>query len=64
MIGHVDRIWRKNKRSILDYAVYYREKYPQTETYAQYMSLVTCHCIVQADFLSPDVFWEVVPFVC
>ena len=63
IMAHMDRIWRKYKRSVLDYAVFFRERHQAADTYEEYMSLVTCHCIVHADFLSPDVAWEVVPFL-
>lgn len=59
---HLDQIFRANKRSVLDYAVWYREKHKDADTYAQLIQLVTCHCIVHADFLAPGVTYDIVPF--
>lgn len=52
----------KYKRSVIDYAVWYREKYPAYDTYAKYITLLTCHLIVHTDFLAPDVVYDIVLF--
>ena len=64
IMKHLDQIFQQNKRVVLDYAVWYREsKHKETDTYAQFIQLVTCHCIVHSDFLAPGVTYDVVPFV-
>ena len=63
IIRHLDEIWKANKRVVLDYAVWYREKHKEDDTYTQFIQLVTCHCIVHSDFLAPGVTYPIVPFV-
>lgn len=49
-------------REILDYAVWYRERHPEVDTYAKLITLVTCHCIIHSDFLAGTVAYELVQF--
>ena len=63
MMRHLNQIFTANKRSLLDYAVWYREKHKELDTYAQFVQLTTCHCIVHADFLAPGLSYPIVPFV-
>lgn len=56
----LDAIVIKYKRSVLDYAVWYREKYPRDEPYDNFITLYTCHCIAHSNFLAPDISWDVV----
>ena len=60
---YLNQLLEQHPRSILDYAVWYREKNDKVETYARYIQLVTCHCIVHSDFLAGNIRWEVVEFV-
>ena len=61
---YLDVLLQTQPKSILDYAVWYREKHGSDVcTYADYVQLVTCHCIVQSDFLVGSVCWEVQEFV-
>ena len=61
---YLDMLLHQQPRSILDYAVWYREKKPSDlDSYAKYIQLVTCHCIVHNDFLAGDIRWEVLEFV-
>ena len=63
IMRHLDQIFTAHKRSVLDYAVWYREKkHKDADTYAHFIQLVTCHCIVHADFLAPGITYDVVPF--
>ena len=49
IMSHMDQIFKMNKRSILDYAAWYLEKHKEVETYAQYIPLITCHCIAHSE---------------
>lgn len=60
---YLDTILQQQPRSILDYAVWYREKhYDKLDTYEKYIQLVTCHCIVHSDFLAGNIHWKIIPF--
>ena len=60
---HLNSILGQQPRSILDYAVWYREKYnTDITTYSKYIQLVTAHCIVQSDFLPGNMKWDVINF--
>lgn len=66
--GAIDVIFTLNKivhafeRSVLDYAVWYREKRPQTDTYSQLITLMCCHSIVHSDFMAPGIAYPLVQF--
>lgn len=52
-----------HQRSVLDYAVWYRERFPEYyDSYESYITLATCNCIVHTDFLAPNITWTVVKF--
>lgn len=54
----LDKIARKHRRSVLDYAVWFREMRLDESTYSQYITRRTCHSVVHSDFIAPDVKWE------
>lgn len=58
----LDQIGREHKRSMLEYAVWYREKHGEENTYSEFVIRLTCHCIVHSDFLAPNVTWQLVQF--
>lgn len=58
----LNKVSTRYRRSVLDYAVWYREKHPEEDTYSQFITLRTCHCIVHSDFLAPNLTWELVTF--
>jgi hypothetical protein len=58
----LDQILTVHKRAVLDYADWYREHYMVPTTYADYVTLLTCHSIVHSDFLAPGITWQVVTF--
>ena len=58
----VDDIATRHQRSVLDYAVWYREKHACWDTYEKYITMLACNCIVHAYFLAPGVTWELVTF--
>lgn len=58
----VDQIARHYKRSILDYAVWYRENQLALDTYQQYITRLACCAIVHVNFLAPDISWPIVEF--
>lgn len=51
-----------HQRSMLEYAVWYRENHPSPTTYSQFITLVTCHCILHNDFMASNVSWGIVEF--
>ena len=58
----LDKIGHHYRRSVLDYAVWYQERHAEEDTYCQYITRRTCHCIVHSDFTAPDVSWDLVQF--
>ena len=57
---HLNSILIQQLRSILDYAVCYRENYgTDMTTYSKYIQLVTANCIDDNDFLAGNMKWEV-----
>lgn len=63
VFSHIDKLLETQQRMILDYCVWYREKYSNaTDSYEQYIQLVACHCVVHSEFLAGNMPWVVVPF--
>lgn len=58
----IDEIGCHHKRAVLGYAVWYCEKHPEIDTYAQYITWVACCGIVHVEFLAPNVSWDLVLF--
>jgi hypothetical protein len=56
------QIGAAHQRSMLEYAVWYRENHQTPANYSQFITLVTCHNIVHGDFMAPNVNWTVVEF--
>lgn len=52
----------KYKRSVIDYAVWFRERNDNYEKYDLYITQLACHLIVHTDFLAPDVVYDIVLF--
>jgi hypothetical protein len=60
---YLDTLLHQHPRSILDYAVWYREKHcDKLDTYEKYIQLVTCHSIVHSDFLAGNIRWDIIKF--
>ena len=55
-----DRILVTHGRSVLDYAVWYRESGRGEETYKKYIARVACHCIVHTNFLAGGLAYDIV----
>ena len=58
----LDKIGTHHQRSVLDYAVWYRDKHLGRATYSEFITLVTCECVVGAEFVVPNQRWELVQF--
>jgi hypothetical protein len=58
----LDKIMSVYQGSVVDYALWYREKHPEFNDYSSLISLVTCHCIVHAGIMSPCIPCIVVKF--
>ena len=63
IITTLDLIVHEFERSVLDYAVWYREKHPETSTYGELITLMCCHSIVHSDFMAPNIMYPVIQFV-
>jgi hypothetical protein len=60
---YLDVLLHQHPRSILDYAVWYREKHcDKLDTYEKYIQLVTCHSIVHSDFMAGNIRWNIIKF--
>lgn len=60
----LDQLVHAQKEKIVDYALWYREKYVKdTSTYAKYIQLVVCHCVVHQQFIAGAYKWDEVKFV-
>jgi hypothetical protein len=59
---YIDMLLVEHQKQILDYSVWYREKYPNPTTYEEYIQLIACHAIVHSQFMSGSVTWNIVPF--
>jgi hypothetical protein len=47
-------------KDVFSYAVWYRENHREEDTYKQYISKITCKCIVRTNFLVCDAVYDVV----
>ena len=60
---HLNSVLVQQPRSILDYAVWYREKYgTDITTYSKYIQLVTADCIVHSGLLAWNMKCGVIVF--
>jgi hypothetical protein len=57
----VDHISTKYQRSLVDYAIWHRERFPE-DSYPSYIEKLASHLIVHANILGPNVQWEQVHF--
>lgn len=53
MFKTLEQMLHVHWRAIMHYAIWYREHNKEKVTYADYITLVTCHHIVHANFLAP-----------
>ena len=58
----LNKITTQIQKSVLDYAVHYRERKGSYETYSKYITTVTCHNIVHAHFMGANITWPVIEF--
>lgn len=56
----LSKIISTQRRMVLDYAVWYREKIGDYETYSRFITMMTCHNIVHSEFMSGDVTFTIV----
>ena len=57
-----EMIFQAHQRSIVDYAIWYREHGPRHETYSHHITKIACNCIIHSNFMAPDVVWNLVEF--
>lgn len=53
-------ISNKYRKSVLEYAIWYCEHHREQNTYSQYITWITCHCIVHHELMIPKLKWELV----
>ena len=58
IMNHLDLLLTQYGKQILGYAVWYREKSGGYDTYEDYITKMTCHCIVDSQFISGNVQWQ------
>lgn len=58
----IDMIYDAHGRGIVDYCIWYREAHESVETYAKYITVVACHCVVHSELLAPQITWKLVTF--
>lgn len=58
----LNQILKQYQQSVIDYAKWYSEMNKNTDTYSDYITLVTCHSIIHSEFLRPNVRWKVIKF--
>ncbi|PNW72677.1 hypothetical protein CHLRE_15g640550v5 [Chlamydomonas reinhardtii] len=63
ILSCIDLIGCHYQRSVRDYAVWYREKHPELDTYVQYITRAACCAIAHVDFLAPNITWDLVQFL-
>ena len=49
-------------RSVLDYATWYCDTHPETNTYRELITLVCCEAIVDSKFTAPNVTFPLLQF--
>lgn len=58
----LDRIMTVHERAVMGYAIWYSKNCGVVDNYSKFITLVTCNCIIQSEFITPDVAWELVEF--
>jgi hypothetical protein len=62
VVRTIDMIFEVHGRGIVDYCIWYRETHESVETYAKYVTVVACHCVVHSKLLAPQITWQLVTF--
>ena len=62
VVETVNRIFDVHGRGLVDYCLWYRERFECTDSYARLVTRVACHNVVDAELLAPRVVWEMVTF--
>lgn len=58
----LEQIGSTHRRSMMEYAVWYRELHQGPTDYSAYITLQTCQSIVHNNFMAPNVTWALVQF--
>ena len=53
---------KMHRRSVLEYAIWYRQNHEENQTCSECITRVTCHQIAHTNFMAPNVRWTVVRF--
>ena len=64
VISCLSLVCRVHPRSMLEYSVWYLESHSTPTSYGEFITLVSCHCIVHNDFMAPNVHWTLAEFKC
>jgi hypothetical protein len=60
IIRCLEKILVVQQGAIIDYAIWYRERVGEPRNYSQYITKLTCHCIVHEQFMAGTVDYHVV----
>jgi hypothetical protein len=52
-----------HQRTLLDYAMYHRDRFGYPNTYEEYIHLVACQCLVDSSYFVPGIDFPVVEYV-
>jgi hypothetical protein len=57
------RIYELHQWNIVDYAIWYRERYrPELNSYSRYITYITCCCIIHQSFMAGSVQYVLIEF--
>lgn len=62
IITCLGQIGNTHQRSMMEYAVWFREVYQTPADYADFITLMTCHSIMHSDFMAPNIVWTLIKF--
>jgi len=60
VMNHLDTLLTHYEKEILDYSVWYTENSGGYDTYKDYITKITCQCIIDSEFICGNVSWQFV----
>lgn len=62
VIRTVNIFFETHGRGLVDYCIWYGDKFESVDTYAKFITLVACHHVVHAGLSAPRISWTMVTF--
>jgi hypothetical protein len=62
IITCLGQIVQAHQRSMMEYAIWFHETYQTPDDYRDFITLMTCQCVLHNDFMAPNITWSVVKF--